>query len=142
MRVATYGTLRKGQGNWSHYLHDSEHLGTFRINGYDMYTNGAFPYVVAGEGEITVDVFVIDERTLSLLDQLEGYPRHYDRIQVEIDGESTWIYVIGNKGYLRGCREVEGGDWLEDRHRSWFSIHPGEDKDLYEDYAREGTGEL
>lgn len=120
--VAVYGTLRVGEGNWYHLLKDtSKHIGTFRIDGFKMVSNGCFPYVFQGEGAVTVDVFEVDNTTMSRLDRLEGYPVHYDRIEIDVDGKVAWIYVANlEKPYIKGLEAVPSGDWMDYRpeHRA------------------------
>jgi gamma-glutamylcyclotransferase (GGCT)/AIG2-like uncharacterized protein YtfP len=121
MRVATYGTLRYGEGNWSHLLRHCEYVGEFRVSGFEMYSNGAYPYAAEGDGEITVDVFEIDDETLARLDMLEGYPVHYDRKEIVVDDELTWIYV-GAREWVSNLPKVAGGDWKADRKRAMLSV--------------------
>jgi len=72
-----YGTLRKGYG-----LHKSvgldkptnaEYLGEITLKGFDMWTNGFFPYVKRGTGTITAEVYnVLCDTTLDLMDSIEA----------------------------------------------------------------------
>ena len=110
--VAVYGTLRVGEGNWAHFLQESKHMGTHRISGFTMVTNQCFPYVFKGDGEITVDMFEVSDDTFTSLDRLEGYPLHYDRIQIRIDEYTAWIYT-NERAANRGLAPVPSGDWID-----------------------------
>lgn len=115
MLVAVYGSLRKGLGNHRVISQDSTHelLSTERIGGWEMYSYGGFPYISQGEGEITIEVYKVDDKTLVPLDRLEGYPSFYNRMQVETSQGLAWIYYI-NQG--SNNRPVLSGDWV--RHLS------------------------
>ena len=118
--LATYGTLRKGQGNWFRFLSCLEPLGTFRVKGYQLYSNGAFPYAVPTRtaDSIVVDVFKITEIQFLNCDYLEGYPHHYDRRRVRpINCElSPWMYYKTRKSLgerLSSLRLIPTGDWMD-----------------------------
>lgn len=98
--VAVYGTLRKGNGNYYHYLTDSRHVGAGETKDkYPLVING-LPYLCDARGKgynVQVDVFAVDDATLKSLDRLEGHPNWYMRRQVPIKmGDGTevlaWIY--------------------------------------------------
>jgi len=114
-RVAVYGTLREGEGNFR-LLRDAVKDGTHRIGGFVMYSNGGFPYAVEGEGQITVETYSVDDRTLRNLDMLEGYPHHYDRREVDVNGKPAWIYFV-REGHIRLdlLNAVPDGDWVAHR---------------------------
>ena len=113
MKIAVYGTLRRGEGNWSYFLKGrSAYLKTAVISGFRMVTNGAYPYAIEFEGNITVDLFEIDEDTLERLDYLEGYPSHYNRKLIDVGDDQAWIYYTENKEFLKRYAEVPSGDWL------------------------------
>lgn len=115
MYLATYGTLRVNQPNWMGSLSQCPHIGTFRLEGFQLYTSGFIPYAFEEEGSIVVDVFDIDEEELQRCDMLEGYPNHYNRKLVRISDEVVaWIYYIVNSSEKRACRRVADGDWVED----------------------------
>lgn len=124
MLLATYGTLRLHQGNWAWILQESPHLGTFRVRGFKMYSNGAFPYAVpsTSEDHITVDVFEIGQQEFRQCDGLEGYPHHYNRKLVHIEelGRDAWIYF--SERDVSHCLPVPSGDWLERPKAESFSL--------------------
>lgn len=112
-KVSVYGTLRNGEGCFS-LLKNAVSLGTYRLDGFVMYSNGGFPYAVEGDGQITVEVYDVDERTLRRLDMLEGYPNHYNRKEVDVDGHTAWIYCV-KAGHIRLdlLDRIPDGDWVE-----------------------------
>lgn len=128
MRVAVYGTLRLGEGNWSWALRgNSTFVGKFRVPGFDMYSNGSYPYALPGGGEITVEVFEIDVVTLGRLDQLEGYPAHYNRKTITVGEEEAWIYFTEAEEVKSRCVQIPSGDWLEERKSVFEHIESGGD---------------
>ncbi len=117
-RVAVYGTLRPGQGNWRAYLSGSKvnHLGTFQISGFRLYNAGLFPFAANGRGDIVVDLFEVGVETLAALDRLEGHPRFYRRREVTVDGASAWIYAVDEAP--ANLPVVPGGDWAKHKARA------------------------
>jgi len=112
MRVAVYGTLRKGQINWVNCLEGlSEFVGEYRVEGFDLHSPGGFPFALPGKGAITVEVFEIGQRVLDRLDRLEGYPRFYNRKTIEVGGADAWIYFTEDKG-KRSYEKITSGDWM------------------------------
>jgi len=114
MFVATYGTLRVGEGNWQWALRDkSDHVGTFIVRGFCMYSNGSFPYALTESGEIIVDLFEIDDAVLGVLDHLEGFPQHYQRKLIQVNDIEAWIYYTDRVEVKRICQKITSGDWLK-----------------------------
>ena len=110
--IAVYGSLRKGCTN-HHYLHGGIYLGTDRLESWQMYSNGSFPYVLKGAGTITIEVYEVSRETLARIDELEGYPQHYDREKVETKHGKSWLYYV--KEVPAGCILLLGGDWVVDQ---------------------------
>ena len=98
--VAVYGTLKRNQSNYYHYLLNSPHIGSGTTTAkYPLIVDG-LPYLLPQKGighHVEVDVFLVDKETFADLDQLEGHPHHYERKQITItlhSGEKLlcWIY--------------------------------------------------
>lgn len=113
IRVAVYGTLRRGEGN---SLLLKGHA--MRWYGYisaplRMVNLGAFPALIPTSFDdlrrIFVEVYHVDKDTFKSLDRLEGYPNLYDRKRVFIQGQGfVWIYYMHES---RG-EEIRSGNWL------------------------------
>ena len=124
--VATYGTLRLNQGNWSYLLKDkSEWLGTYQTE--PIFTmqgrHSGFPIVFrGGETRITYDLFrITDSRVLESCHRLEGSSGIVDdengwykltRLYNEEYGESFMYTQIGIPSK---ASVIESGDW-EDKN--------------------------
>ena len=74
-----YGTLKKGYSLNAHTLtakHNSpfvDFLGEATIEGYEMFSNGSFPYIMSGDGTITGEVYEVrSEELLQTLREIEG----------------------------------------------------------------------
>tara|TARA_X000001316_G_scaffold3980_1_gene864 strand:- start:816 stop:1865 length:1050 start_codon:yes stop_codon:yes gene_type:complete len=98
--VAVYGTLKKDYSNYSRYLRTSAYVGRgYTKDKYPLVIQG-LPYLLNKKGvgnNVEVDVFLVDQYTLSQLDILEGHPNWYKRekIKIEMENESfitAWIY--------------------------------------------------
>lgn len=110
-KVAVYGSLRKNMGNHG-FLVNAKHLSTEEIKGFRMYSLGGFPAVLynGGQNTVTVEVYEVDDDTFESLDMLEGYPRFYDRDEVDTSQGSAWIYYHHTPP---SDVIVDSGDWVE-----------------------------
>tara|TARA_R110000737_G_scaffold324421_2_gene337389 strand:+ start:1091 stop:2164 length:1074 start_codon:yes stop_codon:yes gene_type:complete len=97
--IAVYGTLKKGYSNYYAYLTNAKHIG--RGNTQDKYPLivDGLPYLVNKKGvghNVEVDVFKVSDMQLKKVDELEGHPQWYKRIQVPIKLKNRtlncWIY--------------------------------------------------
>jgi len=108
MLVAVYGTLRQGFPN-NDLLEYSEYLGDDILDGFLMFDLGFFPGVIRyGDDSILVEVYNVDDYTLSNLDLLEGKDRVYKRELVDTSYGPSYIYTIMNP-----WGRVIPGDWKE-----------------------------
>ena len=118
-KVAVYGTLREGQGNWNWALRNrSEKMGEAEISGFQMYSTGGFPAVVHATDEdvIKIEVYEVDDEVFADLDRLEGYPTMYTREQVDTEYGPAWLY-IWNSSTAR-LQLLPEGDWVAYRQAS------------------------
>lgn len=134
--VLVYGTLRKDQGNYNYLIAPHPHtMKRVTVRGFEMYSNGGFPYIVPTQDPDSYVVADLVEYTgddwegfLSDLDALEGYRgvganNHYDREVVSyIDPEEpnpapAYIYVASETVRPRviELKKIESGDWLAHR---------------------------
>jgi gamma-glutamylcyclotransferase (GGCT)/AIG2-like uncharacterized protein YtfP len=134
INVFVYGTLRTHAGNWSWAL--KPQVGTpDAVHGFILYDtfHGGFPVASPGRQHDYVigETFKVDAKTFEVLDNLEGYPHHYDRKSVVTEnGEIAWIYFQNSPA----CKnKIRSGDWLKHvgeplfvygtlktRHSNWF----------------------
>ena len=117
--LAAYGTLMRGQEYAGRPDVESllRHVGPCRIAG-TLYSEGDYPWLVAGEGEVAGDLFeVLDEATFAVLDAYENEGRHtadgagrYERRRVELlePDVEAWVYVW--EGPARG-EPLDAADW-------------------------------
>ena len=98
-RVFVYGTLKKGYRN-NVLLSRSTFVAPATTNPeFRLYDNGSYPCLVkAKDGEVAHEVigevWIVDDHTLSRLDQLENAPDLYHREEIElIDQEKAWAYI-------------------------------------------------
>ena len=109
-RVFVYGSLRRGAQH-HRLLQGGRLLGSHQTPPrYAMFDCGGYPAVTAiGDTAISGEVYVINERTLTLLDRLEDYPQMYTRKPIVTRFGPAWIYLyqlpIANK------RQIRSGDW-------------------------------
>lgn len=113
MKVAVYGSLKKGFGN-HRLLETSERLGTDKITGWTMHSMSAYPCICEGGDDISIEVYEINESTFSALDMLEGYPSFYNRKEVSTKYGTAWIYYIEDD--MSGYEVVPSGIWEEQEY--------------------------
>tara|TARA_R100001143_G_scaffold27728_2_gene27623 strand:+ start:1097 stop:1657 length:561 start_codon:yes stop_codon:yes gene_type:complete len=116
IRVAVYGTLKKGLSN-AHYLQHAQYLGTDCLTEIVLYDLGPWPGARLERSlGIDVEVYEIDTNQLQQLDELEDYDAiepcngMYDRIQIKTRYGLAWVYL-----YLlpvAGRPQILSGGWL------------------------------
>lgn len=109
--VFVYGTLRQGERNHN-YLLGNQCLGHCETSPhYALYDLGSYPAVIEGHDSILGEVYLIDDQTLSHLDQLEDVPVEYRREQIETPFGQAWIYLYQNSSKLDTL--ISSGDWCQ-----------------------------
>lgn len=118
-----YGTLKKGFGN-HHYLKTATLLGAAKTAlPYPMILkHKAFPYLInkPKKGlQVKGELYQIDYPTLLKIDELEGYPEHYTRCEIDVlkeddQKERALVYFLNEKiNYKKyDCVEVFENQWL------------------------------
>jgi gamma-glutamylcyclotransferase (GGCT)/AIG2-like uncharacterized protein YtfP len=110
--VFVYGTLKLGFGNHRVMERSGGQFiasDTLPAGMFQMLNLGFFPGLVesANGSEISGEVFEVE--SMAPLDQLEGYPRFYNRMIVETGGgRSVWVYFLENS---RTGDVVASGNW-------------------------------
>ena len=108
--VFVYGTLKRGEKN-HHWLDGASWQGEAELSGVLLHDLGPFPMAVIGEGTAIGEVYAVEERGLARLDELEGYPRLYDRQMLTLnDGQQAWVY-LGRPRQVGHAPLVVGGSW-------------------------------
>ncbi|XP_070607331.1 gamma-glutamylaminecyclotransferase [Erythrolamprus reginae] len=94
-RVFVYGTLKKGQPNYSHMISGAH--GTSQFQGRGL-TVEKYPLVIAGKYNIPFllnkpgkghriagEIYDVDDQMLQFLDEFEGCPNMYQRTPVSVE---------------------------------------------------------
>lgn len=114
-KIFVYGTLRKGCPNHKIFLWNADYLGDYITPAcFTMYRLPGFPAVTfGGETSIKGEVYEVSQDEFKAIDGLEGYPRFYDRIEIETPYGLAWMYFFeGPKNEF--CSElIESGDWCD-----------------------------
>jgi len=115
VKIVVYGTLRRG-GSLNGYLGaDQKYIETKRIEGWDMFSLNAYPYIRRGEGSIVVDVFDVSEDNFDRTSQMEraaGY-------EVTEIADGAMFYAPEDESWMDGSHPlVENGDWSDYRLRA------------------------
>lgn len=113
LRVAVYGTLKRGECN-HHWLAGAAFEGRARLPGLALHNLGPYPMAVPCRdpgARIHAEVYRVDAAGLARLDGLEDVPSLYARRRLPTSsGTLAWIY-LGRPDQVRGCRRVPFDDW-------------------------------
>ena len=127
--VGVYGSLRKSMSNYHYYLSSSEYKGTFSTEPkYTLHSLSAYPGLkLNGNHSVVMEVYEVDEKTLTNLNRLEGYypgekSTFYDRIEINTPWGKAFTYIYVNE--LSKDSIVESGDWVmyKNEQKSWSSV--------------------
>lgn len=119
MKVAVYGTLRKGESNHA-LLSKAKYVGLFETNPeYNFFSvNDAFPAITQkGNTSIIMEVYEVSHDILQGVDNLEGYDKGnkennlYNRIEINTPFGKAYTYVY-NKN-VKHLPVINGNDWKE-----------------------------
>ena len=102
MYVGVYGTLMRGHCN--HILLADAIFERVEIipssNNFKMVSLGPYPAIIPVKSkdsrQIYTEVYCISDKTLKVLDRLEGVPDLYQRISIQLFDISVWIYTMNN----------------------------------------------
>lgn len=95
IRVFVYGTLKRGFDNHL-LLANSKFISNAKtLHPYPMICKyPSFPYLIDAEGKglcVYGEVYEVAHQTIQRLDELEGYPDHYTRREIEVVLEDKTI---------------------------------------------------
>jgi gamma-glutamylcyclotransferase (GGCT)/AIG2-like uncharacterized protein YtfP len=117
--VFVYGTLKRDFPN--HYvLGDSKFLGEFTTEPrYTMLDLGMFPGVIyQGNTKIVGEVFEVDEKIMTDLDNLEGFPTLYGKHNLKTEWGTAIMYIYNiteyNNEFINVDVKIEDGIWIEE----------------------------
>lgn len=128
--VAVYGTLRVGERAADVWAERAEYLGLTTLAGWELRSNGWFPYAIwTGDDAdvIVVEVIRPTDDCLAALDRYEGVPILYRREVVDLIAPlaitdenplgwvEAWIYTpniaVDGGTRIEDLPLVPGGDW-------------------------------
>lgn len=112
-RCFFYGSLREGHYNHAHFLRDVPVVARGSLKGFDLYSLGAYPMIVPGDGTVVGEVFDVDSRTFAMIDRMElgaGYRREQAAVDTPEGLIQATVYVYDRAA--RGAK-VPSGDWNE-----------------------------
>ena len=106
--VFVYGTLKRGQRNF-HFMRGARYFGRhFTESVYAMYEFEDYPAVCReGIHAIFGEVYGVDLQQFRALDDLEWYPRYYQRIEIPTPWGDAWMYVV-EPALCHGKRLLDG----------------------------------
>lgn len=109
--VFVYGTLKSGFRNHS-LLANAKFLGIGKTAAeYTLYDMSDFPAVsTTGQTAIHGEIYQVNDDTFQQIDDLEGHPYYYHRIEIESQFGLCWIYVM-DISKINFKPIIESGDW-------------------------------
>lgn len=112
--ILVYGSLRKGEYNFNSFKSlfgdEFKYVKTMQINGYDLFSLGAYPAIKEGKGDLIVDLINCSDECKNSIDRMElgaGYTRHI--IEIDKNITATLYVYLGNPSTER----IVSGDWSE-----------------------------
>lgn len=112
--IVVYGSLRAKPEPFYNFnaCGKQQFIKKFNLEGYELYSLGAYPAIIEGKGNITVELHEVDERTYQRIRGME-LGAGYNEKQIEVDGKLASLYVYNNAERLRQRERVISGDWQD-----------------------------
>ena len=112
--VFVYGTLKRGKSNYK-WMENAggQFISEASLIGARMFSMKYFPAITfpkdTSQGDlIKGELFSVQD--ISVLDRLEGYPRYYNRKQVETSEGLAWVYFMDEEKTSE-LERVPSGIW-------------------------------
>ncbi len=116
MKLFVYGTLKTGYALNSHTLGSNKNCKKVSdgvIHGFDMYSNGSYPYIVEVEDKThTVQGEVWEVNDSILMTELRSIEREYEETEVEVTvdgGKETCIAYVYKRDVRESWSKIESG---------------------------------
>lgn len=117
VRVAVYGTLRRGGSN-HHFLENEKLEAQIITPVLQLYSLGQYPGAVWSESNGTIiEIYSLSETKLALLDQLEEFdpdsPADSEYLRESLDTSlgPCWVYIYNRS--VDPSQLIASGDWIE-----------------------------
>ena len=112
--VFTYGTLLKGERN-HHLINDNDYVCDASVSGFEMFNLGRYPGIYHGDGIVNGEIYLVDDKTLKKLDELEEEGSLYIREEViaKSDNQEYKVYI-----YVYNL-EVANPEYIGNSPYSW-----------------------
>ncbi len=112
IKVAVYGSLKKGYGNHEWCLSKATFLGEAEtLPQYSLFSLGSYPGVIkGGKTAVSLELYDVTEEELHGLDLLEGHPSYYKREVIDTSEGEAWIYLLPQEEYNE-YEVIENGVW-------------------------------
>ena len=98
--VFTYGTLLKGERN-HHLINDDDFIAEGFIKNFKMFNLGTYPGIESGDGIVLGELYLVDDNTLCMLDELEEegflYLRQTTTVYTRDNTIEAYVYVYNQK---------------------------------------------
>lgn len=114
MNLFVYGTLMRGQSNEDR-LSGARFIQLDRTRPrFSLVNLGPYPGLLhSGSTSVRGEVYEVDDRLLTSLDEFEDHPNLYLRTLVELEsGLRVFAYVLRAR-HAVGAAALPGGDWRE-----------------------------
>jgi len=114
--LAVYGTLKQGHTNHQIHLHTTPAFTGIIHLPVEMYSNGRYPLIIPSriEHPIHLEIYEIDDHTLTAIDQLEE-PFGYSRHQLDLgDFKDVWLYFYEGKELPDNFSPVPSGNFVKE----------------------------
>lgn len=114
--LAVYGSLRKPDYNYNTFKslfgNDFTYLRTTTIDGYDLYSLGAYPAINPGTGSLVVDLIQCSQAAFEEVLMME-LGANYKTDMVNIEREKCIIFVYNRP---LETNKIDSGDWIKEKY--------------------------
>jgi gamma-glutamylcyclotransferase (GGCT)/AIG2-like uncharacterized protein YtfP len=111
--IAVYGSLRPSEYNYERFkevYEDIQDLGEETLEGFDLYSLGAYPGIKHGDGTLVVNILRCDDECYDRIENMEIGAGYKPEIVETLQGEATiFVYKppVGKKDL------IPHGDWTK-----------------------------
>ena len=111
-----YGSLMRGEYNHRVMVGARFVRKARTAMGFDLHDLGSFPAMVArGTGQVTGEVYEVDDVLLKRLDVFEGVPTLYERRAVTLDDGSKVGAYLMQRARMGRAQRIKNGNWKSRR---------------------------
>jgi len=111
--LLVFGSLRKNSKRGYNYQRcgNQEFIKELQLDGFDMYSLGAYPAICKGNGKIKCELHSVDTKTFERINNME-LGAGYSALNINLEKNLVaTIYTWPEERLKNNYKKVESGDW-------------------------------